>query len=189
MQTNYANMNKAASQLIYANSQFLSGFKKVSSIASARPIAYLGIYVKKFKRCVRIIAHAMQLIKFLGRVLKNPIELGWEYDIVSYIKVDSRESERSVRKSHSRSSKIEKVASGIGGNSLVNYVLSSRQQKQLEFTGWLPYEIRDLFRKAPNERTHDDIEALCRFCAPMKGFRRFTATVQVHLLLMRLMEA
>ncbi|KAJ3082913.1 Cyclic nucleotide-binding domain-containing protein 2, partial [Quaeritorhiza haematococci] len=122
-------------------------------------------------------ALATHLIKYLARILKNPIEWGWEYDPVTHLLPDSNSRPRipSLR-----------ATLGLTFNDRSSSIFSTEAMKQMsrkkEFGGWLIPEMRELFRKAPEDRTESDIDQMAAWCASMKGFRKFTPPVQKSLL-------
>lgn len=104
-----------------------------------------------FFRIARLIGLSSHLLKYLGSVLKNPIEWGWEYD---YFYTNMHMLTR-------------------GGE------YSSTRTKQ--FAGSLIPQIRIILQKRPRERTELDISTVQQWAAPMKAFRKYTPELQVNI--------
>ncbi|KAJ3326746.1 hypothetical protein HDU76_012680 [Blyttiomyces sp. JEL0837] len=121
---------------------------------------------KRLRRVVRIVAIASHFCKFLSRILKNPIQWGWEYDPdANLFKVTSQDGNQK---------KSQLSAIDFGVMNLFN--------TQKVFKGWLNDAMRHLFRKPPHLRSESDLMEMQVWCAGMKAFSKYQPHVQKKLL-------
>ncbi|KAI8920042.1 hypothetical protein DFJ77DRAFT_450863 [Powellomyces hirtus] len=132
---------------------------------------------QKFRRVARMVAHSVHFVKFLARILKNPIEWSWEYDPKTY-------SEDDV--SHSTSLSDSKTKGHASGIPLLMsheiFGVSHLFMKPKKFQGWLDNDMRSLFRKKPQNRTKHDLDIMATWCSTMKCMEKYPTSVQRALL-------
>ncbi|KAJ3411328.1 hypothetical protein HDV05_002392 [Chytridiales sp. JEL 0842] len=163
----FANTKRSSA---YATQTFVTGLfmeqEKVKYKYGTSPMFF------KLQRVFRTIALASHLIKFLSRILKNPIQWGWEHDPDSNL----------FRNTKLRHVDQKKAISAI------DFGVSKLFNTQKVFRGWLPDAMRDMFRKQPHLRTEADITEMQLWCSGMKAFSKYQPHIQRRLLKMGVYE-
>ncbi|KAJ3286550.1 Cyclic nucleotide-binding domain-containing protein 1 [Borealophlyctis nickersoniae] len=128
---------------------------------------------QRFRTAARKVAHAVHLIKFLTRILKNPIEWSWEYDPKVYEEEAAEAAVGSVPGAGS-------VGGGTPGlmNCAEFFGVQKLFAKPKHFNGWLEWDMRKLFRKPPQERTRSDIDRMHMWCSTMEGMQKWHPALQ-----------
>ncbi|KAJ3194801.1 Cyclic nucleotide-binding domain-containing protein 2 [Irineochytrium annulatum] len=131
-----------------------------------RPRVYgSGSAFKRFRRLARIIAAGNHFTKYLSRILKNPIQWGWEFD------ADNIENSEAVQR--------RRLQKGLVST---DFSVSRLFNTKKNFSGWLPSEMRELFRKPPEKRTEIGLQEMVTWASGMKAFREHKPAVQRMLL-------
>jgi hypothetical protein len=139
--------------------------------------ARVGVYIAKFRRIARLVMICTSYFRQLAKILRNPIEWGWEYDFNSNFLVRTNRKQQMNAKNRllNEFSKSSRATAAVAFS-----ILKPTTTRVSEFSGWLTPEIREMLRKPKNTRTDTDIVELQRWCRTMKAFRRFPETVQVN---------
>ncbi|RKO92482.1 hypothetical protein BDK51DRAFT_41080 [Blyttiomyces helicus] len=118
-----------------------------------------------FRQVARLVAHSVHFVRFLARILKNPIEWSWEYDPYS--------------DDESRSGKPTGI---MPGGYWEAFGVSKLFKKPKFIGGWIDPDMRRIFRKNKEDRSAEDIERMVTWCSTMKGMQRYSQAVQRKLL-------
>ncbi|KAJ3183130.1 hypothetical protein HDU87_007553 [Geranomyces variabilis] len=141
---------------------------------------------RRFRRIARMVAHSVHFVKFLARILKNPIEWSWEYDPKTYSEEDVSVSvptpEAAISGASSNAATNRHKTSHTPGMPLLMsheiFGVSHLFSKPKKFQGWLDNEMRMRFRKKPGTRTQQDLDAMTTWCSTMKCMEKYSPSVQ-----------
>ncbi|KNC97581.1 uncharacterized protein SPPG_07053 [Spizellomyces punctatus DAOM BR117] len=149
---------------------FLTSISRTTTPPEYEPqTAYL-----RFRRIARMVAHSVHFVKFLARILKNPIEWSWEYDPKTYQDEDDTSTQRTTQ-----------ISPGSKNALIISYDLfgvSHLFARPKQFKGWLDHSMRVLFRKKRTERTRADLDRMVMWCSTMKCMEKYPISVQRALL-------
>ncbi|KAI9206841.1 uncharacterized protein BJ171DRAFT_494953 [Polychytrium aggregatum] len=144
----------------------------------SEPTRYSSIHLlspyQKFRQIARTIAWACNFLKFLSRILKNPIEWTWHYDPGCFANLLKEQAEAKAR-----------LASAPMLNrhvSSLQFSISHLFVEERKFEGYLTPEMRSLFRKLPEERNSHDIDTLVRWTSSMRCFKSFPKDIHRKLI-------
>ncbi|KAI8593814.1 hypothetical protein BDZ88DRAFT_472598 [Geranomyces variabilis] len=145
---------------------------------------------RRFRRIARMVAHSVHFVKFLARILKNPIEWSWEYDPKTYseedVSVSTHTPEAAIAGASSNAGTNRHKTSHTPGMPLLMsheiFGVSHLFSKPKKFQGWLDNEMRVRFRKKPGTRTPQDLDAMTTWCSTMKCMEKYSPSVQRALL-------
>ncbi|KAJ3100739.1 hypothetical protein HDU97_001966 [Phlyctochytrium planicorne] len=126
----------------------------------------------RFKRVARLVTILINFAKFLSRILKNPIQWGWEHDPDAHL----------FGKIYNNGKSKVKGNSGQRGIISTDFSVSKLFNTQKVFKGWLPEQMRELFRKPARMRNDNDISEMQVWASGMKAFKEFQPAVQKMLL-------
>ncbi|KAJ3121357.1 hypothetical protein HK100_012409 [Physocladia obscura] len=121
----------------------------------------------RLRRIFRLVALASHFTKYLSKILKNPVQWGWEYDPDANFAAEE--------KAATHSSKGNYFVSAV--DFTVGHLFSKNQ-----FQGWLTGNMRQLFRKPPETRTELELSEMQTWCGGMKAFRKYPVNIQKELL-------
>ncbi|KAI9094982.1 hypothetical protein DFS34DRAFT_628014 [Phlyctochytrium arcticum] len=125
---------------------------------------------RRFRKIARMVAHSVHFVKYLARILKNPLEWSWEYDPKSTL----QDEELSAR-GDSMSKDGILISHELFG---VSHLFDGPKH----FNGWLDSPRRHVFRKKRHERSSVDLDTMVAWCSTMKSMEKFPADVQRELL-------
>ncbi|KAJ3167633.1 hypothetical protein HDU88_002079 [Geranomyces variabilis] len=145
---------------------------------------------RRFRRIARMVAHSVHFVKFLARILKNPIEWSWEYDPKTYseedVSVSTHTPEAAIAGALPNAVTNRHKTSHTPGMPLLMsheiFGVSHLFSKPKKFQGWLDNEMRVRFRKKPGTRTPQDLDAITTWCSTMKCMEKYSPSVQRALL-------
>ncbi|KAJ3217530.1 hypothetical protein HDU67_007781 [Dinochytrium kinnereticum] len=144
----------------------------LTSVDLKEPTVYGVSYAfHRFRRICRLVTIVINFFKFLSRILKNPIQWGWEHDPDANL--FARDHANMKRKGNDDSSR---------GIISTDFSVGKLFNTQKVFKGWLPEQMRALFRKPPRMRSENDITEMQVWASGMKAFREFQPVVQKMLL-------
>ncbi|KAJ3164888.1 hypothetical protein HK101_000339 [Irineochytrium annulatum] len=129
----------------------------------------------RFRRVARVVRVAMSFVKFLTRILKKPIQWGWEHDPDA--ELFSKPLQR--RKGKGRGAEDERKNHGVIST---DFSVGQLFNTQKVFKGWLPESMRALFRKEFQDKTENDLLEMQIWSGGMKAFRDFQPNVQKMIL-------
>ncbi|KAI8818063.1 uncharacterized protein EV422DRAFT_539804 [Fimicolochytrium jonesii] len=137
---------------------------------------------RRFRRIARMVAHSVHLIKFLARILKNPLEWSWEYDPKTY----TEEEVIGLSASHTAYDTKTRTGTSTASTSTNMPLLMSHEvfgvshlfAKPKKFNGWLDNDIRTLLRKPASRRTPAEIDRIVSWCSTMKCMDKYPTPVQ-----------
>ncbi|KAJ3076692.1 Cyclic nucleotide-binding domain-containing protein 2 [Podochytrium sp. JEL0797] len=113
----------------------------------------------------RLVALASHFTKYLSKILKNPVQWGWEYD------PDANFAEEVANPGVSKSESTRNVISAV--DFAVGHLFSKHS-----FEGWMTPTMRRLFRKPPEIRTELELSEMQQWSSSMKAFRKVPASIQ-----------
>ncbi|KAJ3153761.1 hypothetical protein HDU86_005094 [Geranomyces michiganensis] len=141
---------------------------------------------RRFRRIARMVAHSVHFVKFLARILKNPIEWSWEYDPKTYTAEDVSVSVPMPDTAPASSNAASRYKTHTPGMPLLMsheiFGVSHLFSKPKKFQGWLDNDMRVRFRKKPGTRTSQDLDAMTTWCSTMKCMEKYSPSVQRALL-------
>ncbi|KAI8620050.1 hypothetical protein BC830DRAFT_638552 [Chytriomyces sp. MP71] len=120
----------------------------------------------RLRRIFRTVALASHFTKYLSKILKSPVQWGWEYD-----------PDANFEKTVAVVSNPEKRERVTAVDFSVGHLFSKNN-----FQGWLTENMRELFRKPPNLRTDLDVSEMHVWCKTMKAFKKFPIATQKEFL-------
>ncbi|KAI9332217.1 hypothetical protein BDR26DRAFT_869492 [Obelidium mucronatum] len=121
----------------------------------------------RLQRIFRLVALASHFTKYLSKILKNPVQWGWEYD------PDANFAEEVANPTSTE--KTRNIVSAV--DFAVGHLFSKNS-----FQGWLTANMRSLFRKPPEIRTEFELSEMQVWCSSMKAFRKYPVNIQKELL-------
>ncbi|TPX68449.1 hypothetical protein CcCBS67573_g07173 [Chytriomyces confervae] len=157
--SSYGSLARSTSMRSYLGSTFITDVAVDHSYGKSEMFFRL-------RRMFRLVALASHFTKYLSKILKNPVQWGWEYD-------PDANFEESV--AITSSSKNRNIVSAVDFS--VGHLFSKNQ-----FQGWLTPNMRTLFRKPPETRTDLDLSEMQIWSSSMKAFSKYPVSIQKELL-------
>ncbi|KAJ3114039.1 hypothetical protein HDU96_002627 [Phlyctochytrium bullatum] len=131
----------------------------------------------RFRKWARVVTLLINFFKFLSRILHNPIQWGWEHDPDANL--FSRSLTQFSRRGGRDGGGTDAQPKGIIST---DFSVGKLFNTQKVFKGWLPEQMRELFRKPPKMRSENDISEMQVWASGMKAFKEFPPAVQKMLL-------